>query len=186
MTSRFFIIMALVVVTTGCYNSENDYQRLLVEKESLAQELSVARQEKIILTQALDNIKKEREGLQILLNISQSLVPGGSPGSTAIALPPLRVLGTPVVGVEEDDYWVQSPIAPAVTVIPPTAPRPPAARPTASTTASNGIYVTQPGDVLSSIAFKHATTTTRLLELNPQIRSRPDYMIWANDKIKVP
>lgn len=185
---KIMVLLAVVMVTTGCYNSEKDYEIIVEEKENLAKELDTARQEKVILTKALGNIQNEQESLQTLLNVSHNLMPGVRQQGGTTSLPPLRVLGSTAAGAGagEDDYWVQAPAvqAPAA-VVPPTAPR--ASTSDGPASGSTGkIYITQPGDVLSTIAMKHNTTVDRLLELNPGLRTRRDYMIWADDKIKVP
>ena len=58
--------------SAGCYNSDSDYQALLAENNTLGAELAAARRENEILTRALDNIKREQETLQMLLNAGKS------------------------------------------------------------------------------------------------------------------
>ncbi|MDR0620807.1 MAG: LysM peptidoglycan-binding domain-containing protein [Deltaproteobacteria bacterium] len=47
-------------------------------------------------------------------------------------------------------------------------------------------YLVQTGDTLSTIAQRHNTTTAVLLELNPYLMNRNNYMVWENDKILLP
>jgi LysM repeat protein len=104
-----------------------------------------------------------------------------------------------VVGVEYDD-WTQPLPAPrtpaaaqararaAATSVAATAAGAAAAAPAgpAAGAQANRVYVTRPGDVLSNIATRNNTTVETLLNLNPYLRNRRDYIIWENDKIKLP
>jgi hypothetical protein len=56
----------------------------------------------------------------------------------------------------------------------------------AAQTASAETYVVQAGDTLSTIAQRHNTTTAALLSLNPYLMDRNNYMVWENDKIRLP
>lgn len=181
---HILIVLLAAALTTGCFNAESDYDRLQGEKADLAADLETAKQENEILTRALASIKQEQETLQALLRIGRSLSPGVPPssGGAGVGLPPLAMNGQTapaVVGVEEDDDWVQ-PSAAAASRAPAPAPTPAPAAP------SGRVYVTKPGDVLATIARRHNTTVDVLLELNPQIRNRRNYMIWENDKIQLP
>jgi hypothetical protein len=47
-------------------------------------------------------------------------------------------------------------------------------------------YVTKSGDVLSNIARANRTSVAKLLELNPNLRNRRDYVIYANERLRLP
>jgi LysM repeat protein len=40
--------------------------------------------------------------------------------------------------------------------------------------------------VLSNIARANNTTVARILELNPNLRNRRNYMIYANERLRLP
>ena len=180
---KIFIPMLALIATLGCFNSEKEYESLENENKVLAESLQVVENENIILNRALENIKAEKESLQSSLEALNN-----SNRNMAITAQSTAAKSTPPSGIQPtggnantaaDDYWIEA--------TDPVISTPPMR--TTTNTASGGsgkIYTTQPGDVLSTIAEKHNTTTARLLDLNPQLRNRRDYMIWANDKIKVP
>ncbi len=169
-----------LALTPGCFNSESDYERLVEENNNLSAELAKATRENEILTQALNNIKQEQESLQLLLNESRSrLAEGGqSPGAASQASGE-----TPAFSW---DGWDWTP--------PPDAFDPPAetpqttaqTRPEPAAPAGERIYRPKSGDTLYTIARRNNTTLEALLELNPQLRRRNNYMIWETDKIKLP
>ncbi|MDR2302436.1 MAG: LysM peptidoglycan-binding domain-containing protein [Deltaproteobacteria bacterium] len=51
---------------------------------------------------------------------------------------------------------------------------------------SSQTYTVQTGDTLSTIAQRHNTSTATLLALNPYLMDRNNYMVWENDKIRLP
>jgi hypothetical protein len=53
-------------------------------------------------------------------------------------------------------------------------------------TGGGRYYVTKSGDVLSNIARANRTTVAKLLELNPNLRNRRDYVIYANERLRLP
>lgn len=175
---KIFIPMLALVVTFGCLNSEKDYELLVNENKSLAEGLQTVETENAILNRALDNIKIEKQSLQKSLDAIHNynrIAVVANDGARAPLPPAQNVSGNEEADMVGDDYWVEA-STPA-----------PAMRPARGGTGGAGkIYITQPNDVLSSIAEKHNTTTARLLELNPQIRNRRDYMIWADDEIVLP
>jgi len=185
-TSLILGLILAALPAAGCFNSETDYERLVEEKEGLMAELTRANQEKEILNRALENIKREQERLQILLNTSRSSL--AAAGGTGTGLPPLPPLTGDAPAIAWDgEYWGQAP-APAVTP-PASVPRSAATAPASSTSSSatgRRTYKPKDGDVLSSIAQRHNTTVDRLLELNPRIAQRRNYMIWTTDEIVLP
>ena len=168
------LIWALISAA-GCFNSESDYEQLVQEKEVLAAELATATRENEILTQALENIKQEQENLQILLNTSRSnLAAAGSAGAgSSPTLPPLS-------GDAPAFSWGGWDWTP-----PPDAFDPPAQSETPAPSREK-IYRPKPGDTLYTIARHHGTTLETLLELNPYLQQRRNYMIRDTDKIKLP
>ena len=162
----------------GCYNSESDYQALLEENNTLIAELEEARKENEILTRALDNIKQEEEALQRLLN-------AGRQSLTAGRIPRLSASSSSSAPVSQ----AQAPAAPDWTEEWQT-PRPAessSSAPAAGAEASpGGYYVVKPGDVLLNIAIAHNTTVDKILELNPKLRSRRNFMIYDNDRLRMP
>jgi len=184
-------IVLAVLGTAGCLKFETDLQALLEENNTLSEELAEARQENEILTRALDDIKREQEALQLLLNAGKSNLNAGR----ASPLPTAATAGEAEAPGEADDAEWQTPQAPdelPPDASPPAAappapvaalPRPPAAAPPAVSTRS---YITKPGDVLSHIARANNTTVTRLLELNPNLRSRRNYVIYENERLRLP
>ena len=189
-------IVLAVLGTVGCLKFETDLQALLEENNTLSEELAEARQENEILTRALDDIKREQEALQLLLNAGKSNLNAGR----ASPLPTAATAGEAEAPGEADDAEWQTPQAPDTSpqdalpqdasppaVAPPAPvaalPRPPVAPPPAVSTRS---YITKPGDVLSHIARANNTTVTRLLELNPNLRSRRNYVIYENERLRLP
>jgi LysM repeat protein len=183
-----------VLAAAGCYNTETDYQALLGENNALSAELAEARQENEILTRALEDIKREQESLQLLLSAGKSNLNAGRISS------PLVVAGVQARASGGDSWeeeWqapqaqtaIQAPAA--ITPSPPAAapvPAPPVTAPAAAPApaASGRYYVTKPGDVLSNIARANNTTVNRILELNPNLRNRRNYMIYPNERLRMP
>jgi LysM repeat protein len=56
----------------------------------------------------------------------------------------------------------------------------------ATQTAAGQTYLVKTGDTLSVIAQKNNTTVSILLNLNPYLMDRNNYMVWENDKIRLP
>lgn len=168
----------------GCFNSESDYELLLTERDALATELKAASRENEILNQALDNIKKEQEALQIMLNTARSHMDAAAGGNTqSPPLPPLAG-DSPTISWGGYDWNLPTDSAAgsggATTGSGSASSQPAASEPTEK------IYRPKLGDVLSQIALKHNTTVERLVELNPYLARRNNYMIWETDKIVVP
>jgi LysM repeat protein len=181
----------------GCFNSEADYQALLEENNALSAELDEVRNENEILTRALADINREQETLQLLLSAGKSNLNAG------------RVNPPPVALAAGEDQAADIAPAPAADSTPAPAaaggneewqtPAPPAAPAEALAAApavdtvqapaparSSRYYVTKPGDVLSYIARANQTTVAKLLELNPNLRNRRDYMIYENERLRLP
>jgi hypothetical protein len=138
--------------------------------------LEAANRENEILTRALDNIKREQEVLQILLNTSRSQLTGAS----GAPLPPLSGEPSPTVSWGGWEWSIPADALPDPAFSPETqtaAPPP---------VASGRTYQPRPGDVLSAIAARNNTTVEELVELNPFLRSRRNYMIWETDRIRLP
>ncbi|MDR0354838.1 MAG: LysM domain-containing protein [Deltaproteobacteria bacterium] len=47
-------------------------------------------------------------------------------------------------------------------------------------------YVVKKGETLGGIARRHRTTAAALIRLNPFLETRPNNMIWENDKLTLP
>ncbi|MDR2945513.1 MAG: LysM peptidoglycan-binding domain-containing protein [Candidatus Adiutrix sp.] len=175
-------LMAVLLTATGCFNSESDYERLLEEKESYADQLAAAQQENEILRQSLANVTAEQERLQTLLDMEKSRL-------AASALPLRTENGNPADG---EDIWVEAPVrqagqTPAAAQEPPRREPPaepaPAPRPAPTGTRT---YTVKPGDILYGIASRNNTTVNAILELNPKIRERRNNMIHEGEKLQLP
>jgi LysM repeat protein len=157
----------------GCLNTEADFQALLEENNVLSEELSEVKRDNEILTRALDDIRREEEALQLLLSAGKNSLNAGRASLPSVA-----------VAADGDQAQVSGGDLDEMQT-----PRPPAA-PTAPTTQAQNpggrYYVTKAGDVLSYIARANDTTVARLLELNPNLRNRRDYMIYANERLRLP
>jgi LysM repeat protein len=169
----------MLLPAAGCFNSEKDYEQLVEEKNGLAAELEAANRENEILTRALDNIKGEQEALQILLNTSRGRLTGASGGAGA-PLPPPGSEPSPTVSWGGWEWSIPADALPD----PASSPEIPAAVP--PPVSSGRVYQPRPGDVLSAIAARNNTTVEELVELNPFLRSRRNYMIWETDRIRLP
>lgn len=176
--NRLYIKLFLVPVllaATGCFNSESEYEQVVSDRDSYAAQLAAAKEENEILKQALADVTAEQEKLQSLLDVERSrLVAGAVPlgtggGATAPGVPP-----TPDTA-DDDDIWVEPSTVPESEV---QRDPPPA--------SSGRVYVVKPGDVLYYIASRNNTTVEAILELNPQLRERRNYMIHENEKIRLP
>lgn len=170
----------------ACFNSQSDYDQLVTDRDTLAEELASATRENEILIQSLDNIKKEQERLQILLNTARSQQTAAVSSNTQPA-PPLPPLAGDSPTMSWGGYdWSLPPDALSSSNQTSTSPAASPA-PTASPSASGEkIYRPRSGDVLSGIAARHNTTVERLIELNPYLANRRNYMIHLTDKIVVP
>jgi hypothetical protein len=182
----------------GCFNSEAEYQALLEENNTLSAELAEVRNENEILTLALADIKREQEALQLLLNAGKSNLNASRVNPPPAALTagvepaPAADMAPAPAAAEGDEEWpAPAPPAPEASAPETPAPAAPAApavdRAQAPARASGGrYYVTKPGDVLSYIARANQTTVAKLLELNPNLRNRRDYMIYENERLRLP
>ena len=173
-----FVLVGLGAV--GCFSSEADFKALLEENNTLSAELEEVRRENEILNRALDDIKREQETLQLLLNAGKSNLNTGRLNPP----PVVRDAGGDQVpgGDGSEDDW-QTPRLPVAAGVP-ALPAPPA--PVAAPAQVGRIYVTKAGDVLSNIARANDTTVARILELNPSLRNRRNYMIYANERLRLP
>lgn len=172
----------------GCFNSQSDYDLLVTDRDTLAEELAAANRENEILNQALDNIKKEQERLQILLNTARSQqAPAVVSNNTQQPAPPLSPLAgdTPTMSWGGYDWNLPSDTL-ANSNQPNTGPAAGAAPTSPPPASGEKIYRPRSGDVLSSIAARHNTTVERLVELNPYLARRNNYMIHLTDKIVLP
>ena len=173
------IIVLAWLGASGCLKTEADFQALLEDTNTLGTELDEARQENEILTRALDDIKREQETLQLLLNAGKSNL-----NAARTSLP-----SAAVASGGDPDEW-QSPQTPADSPSPPSAlpqvASPPAASLPAPPAPAARYYTTKPGDVLSHIARANDTTVPKLLELNPSLRNRNGNMIYANERLRLP
>ena len=162
----------------GCFNSEADFQALLEENNTLSVELAEVRQENEILSRALEDVKREQEALQLLLKAGKGNLNAGRASRPSV----LAEAGG------DDDWQTPQPIT-AASVPPPPPPPSPSVSPSVSAAAPDQgtrVYVTKAGDVLSNIARTNRTTVARILELNPNLRNRPNYMIYANERLRLP
>lgn len=182
MARREIMIMSLLLASltaTGCLNSESDYQQLVEEKESLKAELAAATKENEILTEAISNIRREQENLQILVRTARSQMNSETSNLTAPSTAPLQ----PLTGDAPTISWGGWDWA-----IPPDAlPEDGGRTNTGSSSSSSGrIYKPKSGDVLSGIAARNNTTVAELVRLNPYLKNRRGYMIWDTDEILLP
>lgn len=183
MVHRYIVMLSVLLaglVTQGCFNPEKEYENVTSERDTLAQELEAANRENEILTQALDNIKKEQERLQLLLNKAQRQQADAASANTQSTPPPPPLAGGSPTMNWGGYEWNLPPDAPsnvANTPAPPTA---------AASQPSGRTYQPKSGDVLSSIAARHNTTVERLVELNPYLARRRNYMIHVTDTIVLP
>lgn len=157
--------LAATVLTTGCLNSEGEYNQLTEERDALAEEVTRARQENEILTAALKNIEEEKARLAAALKPYQPALAAGD----AAGAPP----ATPTVDATADAA-AQAGATGETTATEPAAP------------PTNPVHVAQRGDTLSNIATRYSTDMQTLLNLNPYLLRRNDYMVWENDNIQLP
>ena len=180
----FLAVLLLLLPAAGCFNSEKDYELLVEEKNNLAVELQAANRENEILNRALENIKREQEALQILLNTNSRAFNTGVSGGSA-PLPPAGGEASPTISWGGWEWSIPPDALPDPT--PPPARQPAAQQSAPAPPASSGrVYQPRPGDVLSSIAARNNTTVEELVELNPYLKSRRNYMIWETDRIRLP
>ncbi|MDR2442963.1 MAG: LysM peptidoglycan-binding domain-containing protein [Deltaproteobacteria bacterium] len=52
--------------------------------------------------------------------------------------------------------------------------------------ANRRVHVVKVGETLSVIASRYRTTVPILLDLNPFLMSRNNYMVWVNDRLALP
>lgn len=179
MVRRYIMMFSALLAglfSQGCFNSQSDYDLLVAERDTLATELESANRENKILNQALDNVKKEQERLQIMLNTARSHQAAAVAPEPQPAPPPPPLAGeTPTMNWGGYN-WTLPPDAPAN--------KPPSSTPPAA--SSGRTYRPKAGDVLSSIAARHNTTVERLVELNPYLERRRNYMIHLTDTIVLP
>lgn len=183
-----FSVLLAGLLSQGCFNSQSDYDRLAAERDGLAAELESANRENLILNQALDSIKKEQERLQLMLNTARSQQKAAVSPNTQPA-PPLPPLAgdTPTMSWGGYDWSIPpDTLANRPSETGSTAPTGVAQSPPPASEPSGRIYRPKSGDVLSGIAARHNTTVERLVELNPYLARRNNYMIHLTDKIVLP
>jgi LysM repeat protein len=179
----------------GCLNSEADFQALLEENATLSAELAEAHKENEILTRALADIRREQETLQLLLNAGKRGLSAGRASLPLAALAPGEDQASAATGGDEEEW--QTPLEPTAEAVagpasapaveaPATVAPVPAAPAPAARSSSGRYYITKPGDVLSHIAQENQTTVARLLELNPNLRNRRNYVIYNNERLRLP
>jgi 2-oxoglutarate dehydrogenase E2 component (dihydrolipoamide succinyltransferase) len=191
-------VVLAVLGAVGCHN-EADFQALLEENNTLDVELAEARQENEILTRALDDIKREQEALQLLFNAGKSSLNAGrgSLPAAVLAAGGDQAQAQAPGGDGEDEFQTPQPVAAPAPAAPAPASAPPQAVPAptraqvpatarAQAAPSGRYYVTKSGDVLSNIARANRTTVAKLLELNPNLRNRRNYMIYDNERLLLP
>jgi len=190
MVRRYLITFSVLLAglfSQGCFNSQSDYDRLVTEKDTLAKELGAATRENEILSQALDNIKKEQERLQIMLNEARSQQNAATNPNTQPA-PPLPPLAgdTPTINWGGYDWSIPPDALGNSSSNSGSIESTGAAQSAPPSEPSGRVYRPKSGDVLSGIAARHNTTVERLVELNPYLKHRNNYMIHLTDKIVLP
>jgi len=186
-------LLAALAAVTGCFTSDDEYQRLVEEKNALEAELAKANWENEILTRSLYNVQQEQESLQALLNVRTQPVAtlppgaqGASPGGSSAAAPnetaqqpqsgggrtynPMdRYSSTPVYGNADEPADQDEP-----------------ADNNTATDRPKRTYKPRSGDTLYGIATKFNTSLKTLVDLNPYLANRRNYMIWDTDVIVLP
>ncbi|MDR2367442.1 MAG: LysM peptidoglycan-binding domain-containing protein [Deltaproteobacteria bacterium] len=162
--------LALVAACGGV--SEEDLQNLKAENLALEAELEQEKHQSDVLNRALTNAYRERDRLVDLLN-AQPQVP--EPDSAEVAA------ATEAAATEAA---TEAATAQAAAAAP--AAGGAGAQPGQTPAASGDVYVVQTGDTLSTIAQRHNTSTEILLALNPYLTNRNNFMVWENDKIRLP
>lgn len=177
-------LLLAALTTSGCFNSESDYQEMVERKESLKTQLATATKENEILTEALNNIKKEQENLNILANTARSRI-----SSESSLAPPTTAPLQPLDGDQSTISWGGWEWAIPPDALPDTVDTNDRGSSSTTTTASSSggrIYRPRQGDVLSIIASRNNTTVAELVRLNPYLKDRRGYMIWETDEILLP
>jgi len=205
---RGLVVVLAGLAALGCLNSEADFQALLEENETLGAELAEAKKENEILTRALADIKQEQETLQLLLNAGQRSLAAGRAKLPPAALGSGEDQASAVAEGGQEEVFLEPAAlesaapepAPESAAAPPASPpepvaalepapepdlAPPAA-PAPARASGGRYYVTKPGDVLTSIARENQTTVAKLLELNPSLRNRRNYVIYNNERLRLP
>ncbi|UQZ90135.1 hypothetical protein C4J81_13370 [Deltaproteobacteria bacterium Smac51] len=167
-------VLAASILTTGCLNSEGEYNRLTEERDALTTELATARRENEILTAALNNITQEKERLEAALSPYQPAPAQAAGGDAAAAA---ASAGDAVVALAGDTDVIAQAADGAAGQTEGTA---------GQVTAGGKVHVAQRGDTLSNIATRYNTTLQELLALNPYLQRRNGYMVWENDNIQLP
>jgi LysM repeat protein len=152
-------VLTASLLTPGCFNSEEEYRTLTEEVSALSAEMEAAKGEKEILAEALKNIEGEKARLKTALAPYEPAPAAGD--GAASTLDAAGAAGAPAEGTA-------------------------ATAPTAPPTASGRVHVAQRGDFLASLATRYNTDVQTLINLNPYLRQRTDYMVWENDHIQLP
>ncbi|MDR1312863.1 MAG: LysM peptidoglycan-binding domain-containing protein [Deltaproteobacteria bacterium] len=171
--SQALAFMAAFALCACSSASDEEMGSLRVETEALAAELTRLKTESELLDRALTNVYREKDRVVDRLNaLSGDLAV--SPESPDSAVAGAEVGGqAPAAG---EGGRVAAPAATAAERAP--APSPPPGR--------TKVYIAQKGDTLSQIAREHGTTIQAIVELNPRLANRNDYMVWERDSLILP
>lgn len=147
-----------LTLASGCFSSEDEYKQLVEERDELAVELARANQEHDILNRARYNIAQQQQQLQDLLTVNVR----------AAAPPP--AISQPAAPSDGDSRS--------------------AAASSSSAERSQAVggrrYKPKPGDTLSTIAERHNTNVRTIINLNPFLSGRRNYMIYDTDELVLP
>jgi LysM repeat protein len=146
--------------------SDEEMERLRVETEALAAELSRLKNESELLDRALTNVYREKDRVVDRLNVLS-----GDP--SALAEDAAAPAAGDAAGAAGDGT------APA-------GGAQPGAPGAAGETAGRKTHAVKSGDYLSGIASSNGTTVQELLRLNPYLASRPANVIWEGDQLILP
>lgn len=171
---QFIPLMLVLLLAGGCFKSESEYQEVVDRKEQLKNELAAATTENEILKTALDKINVEHQSLEGMVNagrgsLTDGLISSGGDSSSSPLPPPTDQEVVSWGGWE----W-------------PIPPDSGSSGSRSSSSSSGRVYKPKSGDVLSSIAERHNTTVRELVELNPFLKDRRNYMIRESDEIILP
>jgi nucleoid-associated protein YgaU len=156
-------VVLAVALAAGCSPvSDEEMERLRGETEALAAELTRLKSESEMLDRALTSVYREKDRVVDRLNALAAggpLEPEAPEGAEAPAAGDPAAAGGDAAAAGAEAA----------------GPRP-GTRP----------YTAQRGDTLSQIARRHNTTLQVMIDLNPRLASRPEYMVWESDILTVP
>jgi LysM repeat protein len=175
--------VALALTIAGCSPvSDEEMERLRVETEALASELTRLKSESELLDRALTNAYREKDRVVDRLN---ALTGEGSAETESLDAAEGDVQGdaaadagatsAPSAGGRPE---TPSPASPASAQLTPTLSPPPAG-PTSS-------YVVQGGDTLSRIAHERGVSIQAIVAANPKLANREGNMLWEGETLQVP